>query len=58
MKGVSVVWMYHTCKKSCSWVQSAYVQCDQIKFTKCLKKLPKNDFTRKMNDFDTFAKIA
>ena len=33
-------------------------QCDQIKNAKRLKKLPKNDFTRKMNDFDTFAKIA
>ena len=33
-------------------------QCDQIKIAKCLKKLPKNGFTRKMNDFDTFTKIA
>ena len=33
-------------------------QCDQIKIAKCLKKLPKNDFTRKMNGFDTFTKIA
>ena len=29
-------------------------QCDQKK----LPKLPKNDFTRKMIDFDTFSKIA
>ena len=27
-------------------------QCDQIKIAKCLQKLPKNGFTRKMNDFD------
>ena len=33
-------------------------QCDQIKIAKCLKKLPKNDFTRKMIHFDTFTKIA
>ena len=25
-------------------------QCDQKKIAKCLKKLPKNDFTRKMID--------
>ena len=35
-----------------------HYQCDQIKIAKCLKKLPKNEFTRKMNDFDTFTKIA
>ena len=28
------------------------------KNAKCLKKLHKNDFTRKMNDFNTFTKIA
>ena len=33
-------------------------QCDQKKIAKCLQKLPKNDFTRKMKDFDTFTKIA
>ena len=33
-------------------------QCDQKKIAKCLQKLPKNDFTRKMIDFDTFTKIA
>ena len=33
-------------------------QCDQKKIAKCLEKLPKNDFTRKMNDFDTLTKIA
>ena len=32
-------------------------QCDQIKIAKCLEKLPKNDFSRKMNDFDAFTKI-
>ena len=35
----------------------AYLQCDQIKITK-RQKLPKNGFTRKMNNFDTFTKIA
>ena len=33
-------------------------QCDQIKFAKCLEKLPKTDFTRKIIDFDTFTIIA
>ena len=33
-------------------------QCDQGKVAKCAKKLPKNDFTRKKIDFDTFPKIA
>ena len=34
------------------------IQCDQKKIAKCLKKLPKNDFTRKMIVFDIFTKIA
>ena len=34
------------------------MQCDQKKIAKCLKKLAKNDFARKMMDFDTFTKIA
>ena len=33
-------------------------KCDQKKIAKSLQKLPKNDFTRKMKDFDTFTKIA
>ena len=33
-------------------------QCDQKKIAKCLLKLPKNDFTRKIKDFGTFTKIA
>ena len=33
-------------------------QCDQKKIAKCLQKLPKNDFTRKMVDFDNFTKNA
>ena len=33
-------------------------QCDQKKIAKCLYKLPKNHFTGKMIDFDTFTKIA
>ena len=33
-------------------------QCDQKKIAKCLEKLPKRDFTRKMNDFNTFTNIA
>ena len=37
---------------------SCPIQCDQIKIAKCLLKLPKNGFTRKTNDFDTFTKIA
>ena len=28
------------------------------KIAKCLQKLPKNDFTRKIEDFDNFTKIA
>ena len=34
------------------------LQCDQKKIAKCVLKLPKNDFTRKIKDFDTFTKIA
>ena len=33
-------------------------QCDQTKIAKSLLKLTKNDFTRKMIDFDNFTKIA
>ena len=33
-------------------------QCDQRKIAKCLLKLPKNDFTRKMIGFNTFTKIG
>ena len=32
-------------------------QCDQKKIAKSLQKLPKNDFTRKIKDFDTFKKL-
>ena len=32
-------------------------QCDQKKIAKCLLKLPKNDFTRKIIDFNTFTKL-
>ena len=39
-------------------VNVPYGQCDQKKIAKCLLKLPKNDITRKMIDFDTFPKIA
>ena len=35
-----------------------FFQCDQKKIAKCLSKLPKNDSTWKMIDFDTFTKIA
>ena len=31
-------------------------QCDQKKIAKCLKKLPKNDFTRKMIDLQKLPK--
>ena len=33
-------------------------QFDQNKIAKCLQKLPKNDFARKITDFGTFTKIA
>ena len=33
-------------------------QCDQKKIAKCLLKLPKNEFTREIIDFDTFTKIV
>ena len=32
------------------------VQCDQRKIAKCPKKLPKNNFTRKIKDFGTYTK--
>ena len=44
-----------------SWLpftQEVCRQCDQIKIAKCLLKLSKNDFTRKIKDFDIFTKIA
>ena len=33
-------------------------QSDQKKIAKCLEKLPKNDFSIKIEYFDTFPKIA
>ena len=33
-------------------------QCDQKKIAKCLSKLSKIDYTRKMIDFDKFTKIT
>ena len=39
-------------------ILAAHTQCDQKKIAKCLQKLPKNDFSRKIIDFDTFTKIA
>ena len=33
-------------------------QCDQIKIAKCLKKFPKNGFSRKMIYFDTYTKLT
>ena len=39
-------------------VKLGCIQFDQIKIAKCLKKLPINGLTRKMNAFDTFTKIA
>ena len=44
--------------KYLSLVHTSPRQCDQKKIAKCLEKLPKSDFTRKMNDFNTFTKIA
>ena len=34
------------------------LQCDQIKIAKFLFNLLKNDFSRRMNDFDIFTKSA
>ena len=36
---------------------AAVNQCDQYKVARCLSKLPHNDFTRKIKDFDTFTKM-
>ena len=33
-------------------------QCDQKKIDKCLNKLPKNDYTRKIIDFNIFKKLS
>ena len=41
----------------CLLVFSHYRQCDQ-KIAKFLKKLPENDFTRILIDFNTFTIIA
>ena len=35
-----------------------FLQCDQKKSPNVYKKLPKNDFNRKMKDFNNFTKIA
>ena len=51
----TTVTMAHSQKMQCA-VDSD--QCDQKKIAKCLQKLPKNNFTKKMIDFDTFTKIA
>ena len=49
--------LHHSIKQmSNSW--KGVQQCDQKIIAKCLQKLPKNDFTRKIIDFDTFTKIA
>ena len=52
---------YKVCVLTCFWykVTSSVTvdQCDQKKIAKCLQKLPKNDFARKIKDFDTFTKI-
>ena len=56
-----IVTILQNCKLDIYIIQQHRVnkpQCDQKKFAKCLLKLPKNDFTRKMIDFDTFTKIA
>ena len=34
-----------------------YNQCDPKKITKCLEKLPKSDFTRKMKDLTPSQKL-
>ena len=39
------------------WATDCCEQCDQKKIDKCLEKLPKSDFTRKMNDFNAFKKL-
>ena len=38
------------------YIEQGWWQCDQLKVAKCLSKLPKNDFTRKMKDFNTLQK--
>ena len=49
--------LHHSIKQmSNSW--KGVQQCDQKIIAKCLQKLPKNDFTRKIIDFDNFTKIA
>ena len=40
------------------FLQRAPFSVTRKKVAKCRQKLPKNDFTRKMIDFDTFTKIA
>ena len=43
--------MSYACKSTIpQCVGPLWSQCDQKKFAKCLKKLPKNDFTSKMID--------
>ena len=47
-------YLIHLKSSRSTWCQD---QCDQKKIAKCLEKLPKNDFTRKMKDFDTYTSL-
>ena len=38
-------------------ISAGCTQCDQKNFAKCLLKLPKNYFTRKMINFETLQKL-
>ena len=44
--------------KKLTWRNLGSKEYDQLKVTKCLWNLPKNDFERKIKDFDTFTEIA
>ena len=45
------------CTKS-NHLMLCITQCDQKKIAKYISKVPKNDFTRKIKDFDIFTKFA
>ena len=51
---IATTWLLLNFASGQSWSDSAWPE----KIAICLLKLPKNDFTRKMIDFDTFTKIA
>ena len=58
VRNITYTYHYGFIHKHQTYLRQTLHQRDQIKVAKCLQNLPKNDFTRKIKDFDTFTKIA